>query len=143
MNFEIFREKVSLLASSREFYVRLVHDKRPLATTGDGYVSKSSAQHAIDLIVSTGDKTPVALLGLLHPDDHKYDSNGLRFEIHATPGSGTTLLSIGKLTYRWLLISRNGNKIVHGNKAYLDQASCMREIALVKSTTIYTRVDEV
>ncbi|WP_102294177.1 DUF1508 domain-containing protein [Janthinobacterium sp. AD80] len=142
MHFEIFREHVSLLGSAREFYVRLVHDGRPLATTGDGYVSKESAQHAIDLVVATVDKTPV-LRGLLQSAEQKYDQSGLRFEIYVTPGSGTTLLSMGQFTYRWLLISRNGNKIIHGNKAYFDEASCLHEIALVKSTTTFTRVTEV
>lgn len=142
MHFEIFPERTSVLATGREFYVRLVHDGRSLATTGDGYVSKASAQHAIDLIVSTGKETPVVGLPLLN-DDHNYDYNGLRFEIYCTKGSGKTLLTMQLFEYRWRLCSRNGNKILHGNIAYLDEASCLGEIVLVKGATSYTRVEHV
>lgn len=143
MHFEIFRENTSVLGAAREFYVRLVNDGRPLATTGDGYVSKDGAQYAIDLIVATGDATPVASgLPTLH-DYYNYDARGLRFEIYTTLGGAgaVTLLAMQQFTHRWRLVSRNGKKILHGNIAYSDEAGCLREISLVKATTVFTRVE--
>jgi uncharacterized protein YegP (UPF0339 family) len=141
MHFELFQERPAGLLNNevREWYARFVDNGVVIATTGDGYVSKVDARHAIGLMAATNTDTPVAVrvLGL---SMYQFDSRGLRFEIYPQLPQGKALLSTLSHPYRWRLLHSNGNNIAHGNRAFEDEAGCYREIALLKAAGPSTEV---
>ena len=141
MHFELFQERPKGLLNNevREWYARFVDNGVIIATTGDGYVAKFDARHAIELMAATDRDTPV-VTGVFGHSMYQFDSRGLRFEVYPQLTQGNTSLSTLSRPYRWRLLHSNGNNIAHGNRAFEDEAGCYREIALLKAAGASTEV---